>query len=330
VVTQGEILGTNGPEPGPIGVRSAWRASEWIMRASPRSFAPALLLMTMTVQSCSGGNPRSSSSTATDPPRDEQAEESSGQAQPCAGLDDNSRKAFYYMIDSAYGIGKVGSEDAEELLWANKILAAEGKAVLPCLIDIYSHGVKGALWHGERPEPPSGRWALGLIRSIDGPSAIPLYRDLYAGARDPMTRVVYASELVSLGELAHVTEVMSFLTAPPRQTSAGGTSVGRARQDALAAIAAQNYKPALPALRMLAEDDTVGDRHVLAVYIAQLSGDVDTVKAAVSDESLRDKALVALKRMGKDDVLRKVAEDRSNPAVTREAARLALAGKLAI
>ena len=42
-----------------------------------------------------------------------------------------------------------------------------------------------------------------------------------------------------------------------------------------------------------------------------------------------DKALVALKRMGSDDVLRQIADDRTNPASTREAARLVIAGKLA-
>jgi hypothetical protein len=249
-----------------------------------------------------------------------------GPAQQCVGLDDNSKKALYYLIDFAYGVGKVKSEDPEEVLWANKILRSKGTAVLPCLFEIYSHGVKGALWHGDGPEPTSGRWALGLIRSIDGASAIPLYRDLRTTASDPVARAFYASELMSLGDMTHVAEVMSLLNAPAEKTPEGSMSFERARQSAIAAVGAQNYRAALPTLRKLADDVTVADKHVLAVYIAQLSGDVAAVKAAVANSRLRDTALLALKRMGKEDLLRLIAEDRTNPA--REAAALALEGRL--
>lgn len=153
-----------------------------------------------------------------------------------------------------------------------------------------------------------------------------MYRELYRTASDPVTRAYYAAELFALGDTGYAPEVVSFLEAPPQRATEGSVSLGAARQRARSAVAAQNYRAALPVLKKLAEDKTVADQHVLAVYIAQLSGDADAVKAAVGDSRLRDTALLALKRMGKEDILRQIAEDRANPA--HESAALALQGRL--
>jgi hypothetical protein len=250
----------------------------------------------------------------------------SSSVQTCEKLDADSKKALFYFVDDAYGLGQVRSEDAEELQWAHKIILKKGPDILPCLLEIYRHGVKGELWHGTGPAPTAGRWALPLIRAIDGPSAIPLYRELYGETADNLSRAQLASELVSLGDSEHLTEVVSFLEAPPSAASDRVADLAFARQRALAAIAAANYRIALPTLQKLSEDESVGDKHVLALYISQLSGDVEAVKVAVGDSRLRDTALLALKRMGKEEVLRQIAEDRANPA--REAAALVLQGRL--
>lgn len=247
-------------------------------------------------------------------------------AQTCAGLDGDTKKALYYLIDHWYAVGQVKSEDAEELQWAHKIMLRKGLDILPCLLEIYRHGVNGELWHGTGPAPTSGRWALPLIRAIDGPSAIPLYRELYSESADDLTRVQFASDLVALGDLEHVSEVASFLDGPPSVSPDRVPTFSAAVERALAAISVQNYRAALPTLRKLATNDAIGNKHVLAVYISQLSGDVEAVQAAVGDSRVRDTALLALRRMGKADVLRQISEDRSNPA--HEAAALALQGRL--
>lgn len=250
----------------------------------------------------------------------------SGQA--CEQLDPDSKKAVLYVADDAYGLGQFRSEDAEEIQWANKLLVAKGHAVLPCLLDIYHHGVHGDLWRGKGAPPTSGRWALPLIRSIDGPSAIPLYRELYSQASDYLTRVQFAADLVGLGDDEHLSEIASFLNAPPVVPSDRPRAFSAAVERALVAVSVRDYRAVLPALRKLADNESIGDKHVLAVYIAQLSGDVETVRTSVGDPRVRNTALLALKRMGQTEVLRQVADDRTNPASTREAARFILDGKL--
>jgi hypothetical protein len=247
-------------------------------------------------------------------------------AEPCARLDSESQKALSYLIDAGYGLGQIQSEDPEEIVWGNRVLEAKGKAVLPCLLAIYQHGVHGELWPGKGPEPTAGRWALPLIRRIDPRSAVPLYRDLYQEASEPIARAQLAANLFALGEASFQAEVLSFLEAPPTVAPDHALELSEAQAHALAAIAEQNYRPALPTLQRMNLRENVKDRHVLAVYIAQLSGDVDAVEAAVSDGRVRDKALLALKRMGKEERLRAIAADPRNPA--REAAELVLAGKI--
>lgn len=248
-------------------------------------------------------------------------------AQACKGLDDDSKKALYYRIDAEYGVKKaMTSEDGAETLWANQVLLDRGRTVLPCLLEIYRNGVKGELWHGTGPEPTSGSWALSLIRAIDGASALPLYRDLYTQATDDLTRVELAAELVILGDSGHMTEVVSFLDAPPLVSRDRVRAFSAAVERALVAISVRNYRAALPTLQKLVLNESVGYKHVLAVYLSQLAGDVEAVKAAVGDARLRDTALLALKRMGSEDVLRKIADDPKNPA--HEPATLVLQGRL--
>lgn len=97
-----------------------------------------------------------------------------------------------------------------------------------------------------------------------------------------------------------------------------------AHERALAAISVRNHKEALPILRHSKE--TWDDEHVPAVYIAQLDGDVEALEKTLGDLRVRDTALLALKRMRREDVLRKIADDEQHAA--RVAARAVLDGKL--
>lgn len=119
---------------------------------------------------------------------------------------------------------------------------------------------------------------------------------------------------------------MSFLDAPPSVRSDRVPAFSAAVDRALVAVSVQNYRSALPTLHKLALNESIGDKHVLAVYISQLAGDVEAVTAALGDSRVRDTALLALKRMGQQDVLRRIAEDRQNPA--HEPAKLVLEGRL--
>ena len=140
----------------------------------------------------------------------------SAASQACKDLDGDSKKALQYRIDAEYGVNSAASDCGLDMVSANQVLLERGRKVLPCLLDIYRNGVKGELWRGTGPEPSSGNWVLPLIRAIDGGSAVPLYRELYVQASDDLTRVRFASELVSLGDTSHIAEAGKPVSGPSR------------------------------------------------------------------------------------------------------------------
>jgi hypothetical protein len=150
------------------------------------------------------------------------------------------------------------------------------------------------------------------VREVDGASAIRLYREWRTESGvDVLTRVHTAVELASLGDGEFLSEVVTFLENPPAVPE---RDLGRMRplqERAIEVVSYRNYRPGLAALKAL---ETGGPPYAqswrwLPIYIAQLSGDHETVLAYASDPERFSWALRALKRMGRDDLLRKLADD---------------------
>jgi hypothetical protein len=238
----------------------------------------------------------------------------SAQRHSCDAADPEFKKALGYLIDDAYHIGSVSSEDNEELDWGRRVVVRRGENALPCLVEIAQHGLRGSgLWPQASDPPNTGRWAIDLIRAIDAPTAIALMKDWRSEpGLDDMGRIRLSVEIASLGDDAALPEITRFLTNPPAQVAGDQRVLRSVQERAVEVISIRNYRLALPALQHLYSDrGPVYAKHWrwLPVYIAQLSGDAELVTRYAHDPELATWALRALSRMGRDDLLRKLAND---------------------
>jgi hypothetical protein len=226
-------------------------------------------------------------------------------------------------VNDAYGVGP-RSEDADELVWARKSLIKHGSEALPCLLEIYRHGPGGTgLWPGPGAAPTEGKWARDLIRTIDTPTAVPLYRDWYTATSDSVMKAAIAAELAILGEDRYLAEAVAILSLPVPAEQSRKSDLTWAQERAMEAVSVRNHKSALPALRVL--ERTHAHPHLVRVYIAQLSGDTDALTAATRDPFALT-ALLALHRMGEDNLIKAIATDSRHPA--KDVAALVLRGEV--
>ena len=241
----------------------------------------------------------------------------------CEGLDPEGRKALQYLIDDASGKGTAGREDFEGVRWATTILLSRGQKVLPCLLEIYRQGrtTGDSLRIGAHSQK-SGKWTITLIRQIDPKTAVPLYRELRSEAEDPLTRVQLAAELAILGDSQFLQEIVDFLDHPPDLSSERKGDVTYVQERALMAISVQDHRAALPVLKKL--EGSFPYKPLIDVYIAQLSGDISAIEKYIEDPRATSPALLVLKRMGKLEILGRIANDPANPA--RKAAQAVLTG----
>jgi hypothetical protein len=246
-------------------------------------------------------------------------------AQACDSLDADGKKAIGYLVDDAYGSASARSEDNDEVRWSRNIVLQNGKKTLPCLLEIYRSGLtKSKLWSGRDNKPTSGKWTITLIREIDPKSAIPLYRELHAETSDALSKIQMGAELAILGEPQYLDELVDFLDNPPAFPKERIGDLTHVQERALIAISVQDHRDALPALKKL--ENTWPYKHVIQVYIAQLSGDASSLERYVGDPRVTNISLQALRRMGREEVVRAIADDPKSPA--QKAARAVLDGKI--
>lgn len=238
------------------------------------------------------------------------SDQAAQQESACKDLGSDIRRAIDYHVMAQHATGVAMSEDQHELEWAGRQIREHGKEALPCLVETFHHGLAQAgLWVYESPAPQDSRWVVELIRGIDAPTAITLYREWRTQADDALTRVRITVELASLGEKEFLPEVVAFLEQPTSVPEAERGQVRRIQGRAIQVISFCNYRPALRALQQLEVERPSHANKWLPIYIAQLSGDHEAVFEYTSHPDVAIWALRALRRMGKNDLLEGLAAD---------------------
>ncbi len=233
-------------------------------------------------------------------------------ASNCASLDAESKKAVQYLVDDAGNRIVVPVDDKDELRWAWRTLRNSGAKTVPCLLEIYRVGPgPTGFWPAESEAPKDGRWALALIRDIDPSAALPLYRELRAAAADDLTRMHYGAELAFAGDRQLLGELVTFLNAPPAVTDDHRRDLVIVEERILDAISVNNYKPAVPVLRRMAETWVYPD--LVKIVIAQLTGDSAALDRLAAVPMTGRPALLALLRDGKKERIKEIAADTGHP-----------------
>ena len=245
----------------------------------------------------------------------------------CASLDQRSRSALKELADRAYRVPGQITEDGDAIRIARKNILDKGSDVLPCLLYIYEHGlVDTKLWSEKTAVPTSGQWSMTLIREIDPAAAVRLYRKARADTGDSTERFALDSELAILGDREYLEELVAFLAKLVKKSNASAEErLQQIQRRALEGISVAHYRPALKTLQQL-QAQGWKNQDLLRIYIAQLSDDVPTLRNYVDKPFLSTYALVALKRMGQEDLLRSLSTDQQY--AYRDRARAALDGTL--
>jgi len=228
----------------------------------------------------------------------------------CAALDQRARSGMKVLADRAYRVPGQITEDGDAIRVAQKNILDKGADVLPCLVHIYEHGLVGTeLWSEKTPVPTSGKWSMTFIREIDPATAVRLYRNARASTGEATERLALDAELATLGEREYLDELVAFLAKPgQRSNNAEEERLQQIQRRALEGISVAHYRPALKALQQM-QARGWKNQDVLRIYIAQLSNDVATLKIYMDKPFLSTYALVALKRMGQEDLLRSLSVD---------------------
>jgi hypothetical protein len=216
--------------------------------------------------------------------------------------------------------------DDDPLQSAQRAIEKEGSKTLPCLLSVYRHGlVDAGLWTDRGPDPEVKGRILALVAAIDPQQGITLYREQWREASaNALRKASLEARMALLGAQEYLPSLVAFLASRPPVLKDEEQALDATVQLAVDAVVKHNYAPALDALRDL---EARGWRNVeLPVHIAQLSGNADVLRTFLDSPRLHSTALLAFKRLGKDDVLAELAQ---NPNYRyRDAARLAIAGKL--
>jgi hypothetical protein len=241
----------------------------------------------------------------------------------CRDADQEIRTALSAYIAYNYPGGGTTSEDMEEVASARKLLIHNGDKALPCLEEIYQFGLtRSDLWKGEGSAPSKGDWTLPLIGAISPVAAIPLYRELLAATTDSLSRVRLNAEIAILGDESPLRELAAFLATPPKGLAGESKSdLIMVQEKALVAVSVHNYGAALPALRRMREQWLYP--HLVDVYIAQLEKNVPKLQELAAQSNTMKEADLALKRLGRDDILRGIAGDRAHAGRAMAAAVIA-------
>jgi hypothetical protein len=245
-------------------------------------------------------------------------------SQACEALDEASRRALGVWIESQ-AAESTSVDCGLSLGSASRELAKSRSTVLPCLLEIYEHGLSRSpsLWKAkDRPAPREGKWALQILREVDPPTALRLYREIVEQtSKGSDARLRAQVEVARLGG----TEVLQDLTACLAQTTASDTPERRQLGlDIAGVFAERDYTQGTGAVRHF-ESLLPSNNTVIPVYAAQLGRDVDRLEEFARMSGSAPLALRALLRIGRRDVLEKLAADPRNTfaQAAREALRQA-------
>lgn len=232
-------------------------------------------------------------------------------AQKCDALSDTAKRALGVWIDSRYG-SKDGVDCGLGLGYAVRDLTAERAAAIPCLLEIYEHGLtrsRGLWQRTDQPAPKDGRWALMVLRDLDPPTALRLYRaEVGKSAPGSDARVRIELEIAKLGG----DETLRGLAGVLAQTTAADSPSRRALMLEIASVLAdRDYLAGAAAVRHLMSLVPASNT-VVPVYAAQLGRDTDQLQRLARTSGAASAAVHALLRIGRRDLVEQLAADPKN------------------
>lgn len=232
------------------------------------------------------------------------SEASASDPSTCATLDAEARSVLQTFVERYYPEGSEG-ECASTSMYAAQAIIDRGESMLPCLLDVHRNGLgKTGLWLHSTPAPATTPWALELIKTIAPETAKDLYRGQLRSLDNPLEEAAVWLELARLGDPEGLRQITSFLRL---QSKADQTRARPLVNNMLDAVAVQHYRPALPGLEKLRAEGYVNP--LLPVFIAQLKGDVESLKELAAEPGLAGRVLRTLVVMDRLDVLQSLADD---------------------
>jgi len=226
----------------------------------------------------------------------------SAMAQKCDALSETARRALQLWIKTQFDPGN-GSDCGLTLGYAARDLASDRAAAVPCLLEIFDHGLTRStgLWsHADRPAPTKGQWVLPLMSSVDPPTALRLYR-VVAKKSPPGSeeRIRAELEVAKLGGDEPLPNLVEFLAQ-----AAGADSPGRRTLmlEIAGVLAERDYVAAGSAVRGLA-GTLPATNTVIPVYVAQLSRDTRQLQQLARTSGSASIAVHALLRIGRRDLV---------------------------
>src|SRR5262245_51650626 len=237
-------------------------------------------------------------------------------AATCDGLSSTARQGLRTYIQENHIPSDRGT-CGDTYLWAHKAVVGDGRAALPCLLDLYANGLTNnrSLWGGQGSPPRACPWALPLIRWIDPDAARPLFEQLRERATSSEARIRIDAELAMLGERSRLPDLIAALAQPAESTDDRYT-----QSRILMAISRNDYRPAREVIRRYR--DRLPDPHIVDVYLAQLDRDRGRLLTCLRDPVTSQAAALALLWMGEGELLRKTSADRTHPSRAMAAAVL--------
>lgn len=244
--------------------------------------------------------------------------------QQCDVLSDTAKRALGVWIDSQYG-SMDGVDCGLSLGYAVRDLTAERAAAIPCLLEIYEHGLTRSrgLWNRtDRPAPKDGNWALMVLRELDPPTALRLYR-AEIGKKLPGSEARIGAEL----EIAKLggDETLRGLAAVLAQAAATDPPSRKGLMlDIASVLADRDYVAGAAAVRHLLSLVPASNT-VIPVYAAQLGRDTDQLQRLARTSGSTSAAVHALLRIGRRDLVEQLAADPKNAfaSVAKESLRCA-------
>ena len=219
---------------------------------------------------------------------------------------------------STFG-SKHNTEEKEEPIadWPSVMpvgdLAKEPSKVLPCLLEIYQFGLSRSpnLWlYKDRPVPTQGKWALDVLREVDPPTALGLYREVVKasplGSEERIRAQIQVAKLKGIEPLEELNTIL-------KEATLADTPARRGLALEIAGVFAElDYVEGASAVKHLA--GLLPDKdHLVSIYSAQLGLEIGLLEAMARKNGSAPHAVRALLRIGRRDIVEALATDPKNP-----------------